>query len=774
MTLLTLPRAATPSVAALDLPRVQRNNPRRLLRSVRFNRADSAGFTRTPGSATNRKTYTFSTWIKLGRLGSQFATGRSLLGANGGASDTLLAQLTIDTSHRITFSGNSTNWKWTTARLIDHAAWYHIVMAVDTNQGTANDRIKIYINGSLQTAFDINNAIGAGADTGINNTAPHNLFDQLSGGGGAQWFDGCVGETIFVDGRQCEVTEFGYYDNDGVWQPRRYGGGIGGANGFILDFENGASTAALGTPREGTAVWTANNLSVAAGVIVNDYLQDGPSNNFAQFSATDTNAGGSLVRQGGMEFANGSGSTDVCRASIALPRTGRWYWESPIGTMTGGSVGVKRAACAGRSAASGALGNIAAECGYSSGGNRLVDGVSTAYLATYTSGDVIGVLYDADKGTINFHKNGVWGGEIAYAWSEGLAPAASCSSGAMQLNFGQQPFAYPLWQVTGAKRLCTDDLPAPTVAIGRKYFDVVLYTGDASASQRSIQGFQFKPDLAIFKNRTVAANPVLLDPSRGYGQSMFPNSTAGNTAEGELISLDERGVTVLRNGGIDRLNTAAGSFMTMGWRKGPHFDFRFVSHTNGVATVVGFEGLGGNIEMAMVKRTDAARAWSMYWSGLTAGNLVNWESTAAEAADTSFTVSGRQVTISSALPTGNYLVIVYTSIPGLCRVGLYTGNGAADGPMVWCGFLPRWIMTKRRAGAIANYQYLDRVRDPVNTGAMRRLLMNDAATVESAARVVDFVSNGFKVRDTDSDWNASADYVFLAMAETPFKLSRAA
>lgn len=774
MTLLTLPRAATPSVAALDLPRVQRNNPRRLVRSVRFNRADSAGFTRTPGSATNRKTYTFSTWVKLGRLGSQFATGRSLFGSNGGASDTLLAQLTIDPSHRITFSGNATNWRWTTARLIDHAAWYHIVMAVDTNQGTANDRIKIYINGSLQTVFDANNAIGAAADTGINNNTPHNLFDQLSGGGGGGWFDGLAGETIFVDGRQCEVTEFGFYDIDGVWQPRRYAGGIGGANGFILDFENGVSTTGLATSREGTVVWTANNLSVAAGVLVNDWLQDGPSNNFAQLAATDTNAGGSLVRQGGLEFVNGSASTDVCRASIALPRTGRWYWESPIGTMTGGSVGVKRASAAGRSAAGGALGNIAAELGYTSGGNRLVDSVSTAYLATYTSGDVIGVLYDADKGTINFHKNGVWGGEITYAWSEGLVPAVSCSSGSMQLNFGQQPFTYPLWQSLGAKRLCTDDLPAPSFRIGRRHFDAILYTGDASASQRSVQGFQFKPDLTIFKNRTAAANFVVLDQARGYGQSMYTNATTANTAEGELISLDERGVTVLRNAPIDRLNTAAGSFQALGWRKGPHFDLRVVPHTNGVATVVGFEQLGGNIEMATVKRTDSARSWSMYFAGLTAGNLVNWESTAAEAADTSFTVSGRQVTISSALPTGTYLVLVWTSIPGLCRVGLYTGNAAADGPMVWCGFLPRFVMAKRRAGAVSNFQYLDRVRDPVNSGAMRRLLFNDAATTESAARVVDLVSNGFKIRDTDSDWNASADYVFLAMAETPFKLGRAA
>lgn len=774
MTVLTLPRAATPSVAALDLPRVQRNNPRRLLRSVRFNRADSAGFTRTPGSATNRKTWTFSTWIKLGRLGSQFGTGRSLFGANGGASDTLLLQLSIDTSHRLTISGNATNWKWTTARLIDHAAWYHVVCAVDTNQATANDRIKIYINGALQTAFDINNAIGLAADTGINNTAPHNLFDQLSGGGGAQWFDGLAGETIFVDGRQAEATEFGFYDSNGVWTPKRYGGGIGGANGFILDFENGASTTALATSREGTVVWTANNLSVTAGVSTNDWFLDGPSNTFAQLMATDTNATSIVVRQGGVEMVNGSASTDMARASIALPRTGKYYWESPIGTMTGGSVGVKRDSAAGRSGGSGALGNISRECGYSSGGNKLVDSVSTAYLATYTSGDVIGVLYDADRGVINFHKNGVWGGEIAYAWDEGLVPAVSCSSGSMFLNFGQHPFAYPLWQATGAKRLCTDDLPAPSFPIGRRYFDVVLYTGDASASQRSIQGFQFKPDMAIFKSRAVAANFVLLDPSRGYGQSLFTNSTAANTAEGELISLDERGVTVLRIGGIDRLNTAAGPFMTMGWRKGPHFDLRVVPHTNGVATVVGFEQLGGNIEMATVKRTDAVRSWSMFFSGLTAGNLVNWESTAAEAADTSFTVSGRQLTISSALPTGTYLVLVWTSIPGLCRVGKYTGNAAADGPMVWCGFLPRWVMTKRRAGAVGNYQILDRVRDPVNSGAMRRLLMNDAATTESAARVVDLLSNGFKIRDTDSDWNASAEYMFLAMAETPLKLGRAA
>lgn len=773
MTVLTLPRAATPSIAALDLPRVQRNNPRRLLRSVRFNRADSAGFTRTPGSATNRKTWTFSTWVKLSRLGSQLATGRALFGANGGASNTLLLQIGIAADFRLFISGQSTNFKYTTARLNDHASWYHIVMAIDTNQAVANDRIKVYINGSLQTAFDLNTAPGLAADTGINNNVAHNLFDQLSGGGGAGQWDGQASETIFVDGRQVDISEFGFTDTNGVWQPKRYGGGIGGANGFILDFENGASTTTLGTSREGTVTWTPNNLSVAAGVLTNDHFIDGPSNVFAQFQATDTNGGGSLVRQGGLEYVPASGGADFCRSSISLPRTGKWYWEIAVQTSTGASVGVKRNSAVGRSTGSGALGSLTNELGYSSAGNRIIDGSSAGYLATYTAGDIIGILYDSDRGVINFHKNGVWGGELTYAWSIELTPCVSLVTGSIAVNFGQQPFAYPLQQAVGAKCLCTNMIPTPRRLIGKKNFDVLLYTGNGSTTDRAVQGTLFKPDLTIFKNRGAAANHVLSDHLRGLGQTLYTNTTAAQVSENEVVAQDERGLTVKTVGGIDRVNTNLANMLALCFRKGPHFDFRWVSHTNGASTTVGFEALGADVQFALVKRTDAVRSWSAYIEGLTAGNLVNLESSGAEGADTSFTVAGRIVTISSALPTGSYLVVVACSIDGICRVGKYTGNAASDGPFLNMGFRPRWIMTKARAGFAANWQYIDTARQLVNTGGMYRSLMNGTDT-EAANRIVDLVSNGVKIRDTDSDFNGSAEYLYIAMAETPFKIGRAA
>jgi len=148
----------------------------RIERSLRFNSADSAYLNRTPASAGNRKTWTYSTWIKRTTLG----TRQAIFGLDPSNSDTTNFFIEFEAGDVLSLDGYSVLWRKTTQVFRDPSAWYHIVIAVDTTQATANDRIKVYVNGSQITAFATTNNPTQNADTGINATSAHYLFHPSS------------------------------------------------------------------------------------------------------------------------------------------------------------------------------------------------------------------------------------------------------------------------------------------------------------------------------------------------------------------------------------------------------------------------------------------------------------------------------------------------------------------------------------------------------------------------------------------------------------------
>ena len=182
--------------------------------------------------------------------------------------------------------------------------------------------------------------------------------------------------------------------------------------------------------------------------------------------------------------------------------------------------------------------------------------------------------------------------------------------------------------------------------------------------------------------------------------------------------------------------------------------------------------------MVIVKnRETAATPWNVYHAGLTAGYLLSLNQTSAQFANTNriTAVSSSNFSVGSDSDvnqsTKNHIAYLFAEVEGFSKFGSYTGNGSADGPFVWCGFRPRWVMWKN-SSAVGSWIILDTSRDSFNLAG--KALFPDLSNAEFGGSVMDINSNGFKLRDSSSGNNASSNtYIFAAFAESPFKYARA-
>ena len=250
-------------------------------RSLRFNNADSAYLDRTPSSAGNRRTWTWSGWVKRSELG----TLRGVFSAGTGGSDYTSLYFQNDNLKLEDYTGAGIIA--TSAVYRDISAWYHLVVSVDTTQATASDRVKFYINGELQ---DTSGTWAQNTDTRVNDTKAHRI-GTVYPNGSTHSFDGYLAEVHFVDGQALAPTDFGESDaSTGVWNPIEYSGTYG-TNGYHLDFSDNSSTSALGTDSSGNSNnYTVTNFSVTPGVD-NDSLLDSPTDGD---TADDTGVGGQI------------------------------------------------------------------------------------------------------------------------------------------------------------------------------------------------------------------------------------------------------------------------------------------------------------------------------------------------------------------------------------------------------------------------------------------------------------------------------------------------
>jgi hypothetical protein len=211
-------------------------------RSLRFNSADSAYLNRTPSSAGNRKTFTYSVWVKRNNLGTRTA----LFGVGTAQNDSSYFAIEIESAGDLRVAGWNTLYAQTNDLFRDPSSWYHLVIAVDTTQASAADQIKIYKNGSLVTKAT-ENAITQNTDLPVNSASAHNIGYQPQAN---QYGDKMFANIEFIDGQALAPTDFGEYDDNNVWQPIEYAGTYG-TNGFHLPFSDNSTAAALGTDTSG-------------------------------------------------------------------------------------------------------------------------------------------------------------------------------------------------------------------------------------------------------------------------------------------------------------------------------------------------------------------------------------------------------------------------------------------------------------------------------------------------------------------------------------------
>ena len=250
-------------------------------RSLRFNDDDTAYLSRDFGSGGNRKKWTFSAWIKRGNLGGSAGEMRIFGG------DTNASHIFITSNDALTWDvaapGSSASANLTTTQLFrDVSAWFHLVCAFDTDNSTANNRMRIYINGTEVTSFGTRtnpssgyalNAINADGDR-----ATHTLGYRTSAQGSAGMeFDGYMAEVHFIDGQQYDASYFAETDAvTGEYKPKKYTGGYG-TTGFYLNFLDNSGTTAttLGKDSSGNGNnFTPNNFATS------DAVKDSPTNNF--------------------------------------------------------------------------------------------------------------------------------------------------------------------------------------------------------------------------------------------------------------------------------------------------------------------------------------------------------------------------------------------------------------------------------------------------------------------------------------------------------------
>jgi hypothetical protein len=544
---------------------------------------------------------------------------------------------------------------------------------------------------------------------------------------------------------------------------------------------------------------------IAPGNAGNDSLVDSPTN-----YGTDTGVGGEVRGNyatlnplyGGPIPTNGnldvSLSDQTSYATISFT-TGKWYWElTATAAITGGYVGVMDSTYV-----KGGNDWTSQARVYVANGNKY-NGNTSAYGASWANGDVIGFAVDMDAGTIVFYKNGASQG-TAFSDLSGKEwrPLIFATAGSYTINFGQRPFAYTA--PSGFKALCTQNLPAPLVTKSNTVMDVALWTGNNS-SPRSITGLEFNPDFVWIKERSAGSYyHRLFDAVRGTSNSLYlPGTEAENTYSSgyaNVSSFDSSGFTLTNtNGG----NNSGVTYVGWAWdagtstvsntqgsitggsqvRANPSSGFSVVTYTgNGVNGATVGHGLGVAPEMIIVKQrgsTITDQGWRVYHKSL--GNTQYLKLNATDPAYTygdwnNTTPTSSVFTIGTpgvATVNGNgatYVAYAWAPLVGYSSFGSYTGNGSTDGPFVFTGHRSRWILIKR-TDAADDWNIFDTARSTYNV--MGHDLLANRSDAEYTGTYIDCLSNGFKIRETNSSRNASGGtYIYAAFAEAPFQYARA-
>ena len=778
--------------------------------SLRFRSSAAAALYRTFSTPTDNNKWTYSVWFKRGSLAGGYNT---LFGRYLGASNFIRADFLSDKFRVYQYVSSIQILVETAAVFRDPSAWYHLTVVMDTSNATSTDRVIFYVNGVRVTAFSSTTypSLNLATAYNVSGGVVHRIGALTTGD-----FDGYLTEINFIDGQALTADDFGEYDDNGTWKAKEYTGTYGN-NGFYLDATT-SGTAVLDQSGNSNN-WSSTNMNLTTSTATTyDLMKDTPS-------LVDENAGNfatlnPLQDSGTLSNANlrMTGTFDNYRGrkgTMQIPSSGKWYWEYNITVQNTGSgnwtvVGVclNDKSLTGYPAGTGYIGYGERNDG------RNINNEGTQVTASsnidFSTGDVLQVAYDVDTGKFWFGRNNTWfdssagsTGNPSTGANATLTAAAKnwhpfllhfTNNNTTDINFGQQPFKYT--PPTGFKKLNTFNLPDSTIEDGSQYFAATTYTGNGSDPQ-SIGGLNFQPDMVWAKARSVGTSHVLTDAVRGATKTLYPDSTLAEATASLLTAFNSDGFDV--SGG---LNVASRTLVGWSWKANGSgvsnnvgsipstvsanttAGFSIVSYTGTGATSSGVtigHGLGATPDVVITKKRSGGTdyGWSTWHKDL-GGNYGIWlDKTSARnnAMWDGYTNFSSTVFSPPDLLYGNengatYINYLFAEVPGYSSFGSYTGNGSAGGPFVYTGFRPAFLVVKN--AIVANsWRLWDNERPGYNLTNL--YLSPDTAGAEGAINIdVDFLSNGFKIRNTNSSINGSGNnIIYMAFAENPFKNANA-
>ena len=743
--------------------------------SLIFNDGDSPYMRRTPSGAGNRKTFTISFWVKRCQLGVLQVI------CTQGADHNNATVISFDTSNRFKFSHNdsgSATYTVTTNRTFeDTSKFYHLLASVDTTQSTASDRVKLYVDGDLVTSFASSSYPSQDFDLDFNSTGTIAVSGQIPSGTLFP-FDGYLTEINLVDGSALTPDTFGLTDTStGRWIPKALTGITYGTNGFRLQF---GTSSALGDDTSGNT----NDFGTVSGLVAGDQTTDSPTQNHATMNPNNKASTNASLSEGNLTVTQSNTYGGAC-AGMALPSSGKYYWEiKSVGTMDGNTIvgivpdnGVTIAGSGqfpGGSSNPDSFGFAPAQTSDAQTVRNSVFENCPTLSKTTAAGTYIQMCWDGDTGSLWFGLDDTFEGNPSAGTGASftginntlkLFPACFAYADVFEFNFGQRSFQHT--PPTGFVALQQDNLPE---------------------TDKGIVG------LTWIKDRDNAYSHGLRDSSRGRHKDIFSNLN-----QAEVTNTD--GVQKFLKGGIQiedltGLNASGASIVAWNWVANGGTTASngngSISSTVQANTTAGFSivqytgnrssgatighGLNQAPEVIITKNLDATYNWIIYFKQQGANkygylNLTNtWvtDTTGFNNVEPTSTV----FTVGSAYEsngTQDMVAYCFHSVAGYSKMGNYIGNGVADGPFIYTGFKPRFIIHKG-IDIASNGRLIDTARNPFNPVTQELYTDTTGVEYDMGARGTDFLSNGFKIRQESGYGmnNSGINYFYMAFAEHPF------
>jgi hypothetical protein len=743
--------------------------------------------------------FTMETWV----YPTAYSSSINMIGGTSHSQNDGYSMLYYYSTGKLAFGINGTNEFTSSTGVINLNTWYHI--AVVNNGGT----LTMYVNGTsvatAGTSYLSNNS--ASMYIGTSSSANQGVIGYMSNWRfvtsavyTSNFIPPSAPLTAITNTQLLTFQNSTIQDNSGNSRTLVNNGSV--TTSVVLPFSTVTNITADQSGNGNN--WTPNNISLAAGVTY-DSMTDVPTltsataSNFTVINQLDKGANVTVANSNLQISQSVTGVAQSIRSSMGMAQnTLKFYWEV-VNQGGNNSPGIVNSSALMSTFVGGDINGWS----YFIDGTLYNNNASASYGATYTTGDIIGIAFDTTTGTLTFYKNGVSQGTaktgLTGTWFPALSTSAVVTVTA-SINFGQQPFTYT--PPTGYVALNAYNLPAPTVSQGNTVMDATLYTG-TGARLNVVNAAPFYTDFVWIKCRSAAQDHNLYDSVRGVNNYLTSDTTAAAVAVTQgLLAFTPSGFTV-GTGSDAAVNTLGQTYVAWQWQAGQGSTS---SNTNGSITstvsvnasagfsVVTYTGTGANATVGhglgvapsfIVCKARGSQGtssdWACYhvslgatnriWLNLTnatASNIVYWNNTAPTSSVFSL---GTEGTVNTSGNTN--VAYCWTPIAGYSAFGSYTGNGSTDGPFVYTGFRPKFVLTKSASGSESWY-INDSARDTYNPD-LKILAPNDSAAEFNNGSVwMDLTSNGFKIRYNGSPFNTSgATYIYAAFAENPFKYALA-